>query len=109
MELLWRSYWRHWGIIWWSWNSWYPIGGAQSSVSETKNEGDLGSRANQGGNSYKQSNYNTSCGGGGGAGADGNAGSVNYPNGGNGGDGYASDITGTSYLCWWWRWWLWRL
>jgi len=74
----------------------YPIGSAQSSVSETKNEGDLGSRANQGGNSYKYSNYNTCCGGGGGAGADGNNGSVNYPNGGNGGDGYASDITGTS-------------
>lgn len=73
----------------------FPIGGSQSSVSETKNEGDLGSRANQGGNSYKYSNYNTSAGGGGGAGADGNAGSVNYPNGGNGGDGYASDITGS--------------
>tara|TARA_R100001440_G_scaffold36558_5_gene55694 strand:+ start:2557 stop:5673 length:3117 start_codon:yes stop_codon:yes gene_type:complete len=74
----------------------FPVSGSVSSVAETKNEGDLGSRANQGGNSYKASNYNVNAGGGGGAGADGNNGSVNYPNGGNGGDGFQSDITGTN-------------
>lgn len=74
----------------------YPVSSAVNSVAETKNEGNLGSRANQGGNSFLASSYNVCAGGGGGAGADGNNGSVNYPNGGNGGDGFQSDITGTN-------------
>ena len=72
----------------------YPSMGVQSSVAATKNEGAIGSRANDGGDTNKSSTYVVGGGGGGGAGAAGSNGAA--PNGGAGGDGYASDITGTS-------------
>ena len=67
----------------------YTAGG---SVSPTKNEGDLGSRAFTGGNA--SSGTSGAAGGGGGAGEAGS--NASGTTGGDGGDGFQSDITGTN-------------
>ena len=76
--------------------TYYSDGGNQytsgGSVSPTKNEGDLGSRAFTGGNA--STGFSGAAGGGGGAGVAGS--NASGSNGGAGGDGFQSDITGTN-------------